>query len=240
MGRFGMSIYKLATMVVSMDEFKEILSTREVNSYVEIDDNNVLVSFSKEFDSKIIREHGLDYQEILNSKSRVDVESINYFDDVSISISAAITSYSRIYMNKIKLDILKRGGKLYYSDTDSIVTDVELDQDMVGTGLGQLKLECEASKGYFISSKTYCLVLKKKHYDKESKELRIKAKGVNEHSLKLSSFKEMYLNNKSVEAQKTSSKLDYAEGYVDISTDTVKLSPNAYTKRSKIYDSGGL
>jgi hypothetical protein len=43
------------------------------------------------------------------------MESNNNFTDVSIVISAMITSYARIYMNKIKLDILnkKRSNLLY-------------------------------------------------------------------------------------------------------------------------------
>lgn len=47
-------------------------------------------------------------------------------------ISAAITSYARIAIRKIKLDIINRlGGNIYYSDTDSIVTYVELPSNTV-------------------------------------------------------------------------------------------------------------
>ena len=34
-----------------------------------------------------------------------------------------VTSYARIFMNKIKLEILNNGGLIYYTDTDSIVID---------------------------------------------------------------------------------------------------------------------
>ena len=44
---------------------------------------------------------------------------------------------------------------LYYSDIDSIVTDIELSDDLVGTKMGQFKLEHEISEGFFISNKTY-------------------------------------------------------------------------------------
>jgi len=63
-------------------------------------------------------------------------------------------------MSKIKLDILNKGGYIYYTDTDSIVTDIPLDESLIGPNLGQFKLEYEIKKGYFISAKTYCLVLK--------------------------------------------------------------------------------
>ena len=67
-------------------------------------------------------------------------------------ISAAITSYSRIYLDQIKLKILKNGGKIYYYDTDSIITNTKL---KTGPFLGQLKLVSFLKKGYFLSSKLY-------------------------------------------------------------------------------------
>ena len=50
--------------------------------------------------------------------------------------------------------------KFNYMDTDSIVTDIELPEHLVGKGLGQFKLEYDIKEAYFISSKTYCLVFK--------------------------------------------------------------------------------
>jgi hypothetical protein len=64
-------------------------------------------------------------------------------------------------MNQIKLDIIAAGGSLFYSDTDSIVTDLTLEKlkevmpEKVGKELGQLKFEYTVSKGYFISNKVY-------------------------------------------------------------------------------------
>ena len=46
-------------------------------------------------------------------------------------------------MNKIKLDVLNKGGSIYYTDTDSIVTDIKLDESVVGKDLGKFKLEHE-------------------------------------------------------------------------------------------------
>ena len=42
---------------------------------------------------------------------------------MSIATAAMVTSYARIYMNKIKLEVLNNGGQIYYSDTDSLVID---------------------------------------------------------------------------------------------------------------------
>jgi DNA polymerase elongation subunit (family B) len=84
------------------------------------------------------------------------------FKDVSIAISAMITSYARIFITKIKLLILKLGCKIYYSYTDNLVTYIDLNiinSKLVGKELGQFKLEYLIKEGYFISNKTYCLVL---------------------------------------------------------------------------------
>lgn len=51
-------------------------------------------------------------------------------------------------MLKIKQDILSKGGKIYYTDTDSIITDIELPK--TGNDLGQFKLEHKIIRSYFI------------------------------------------------------------------------------------------
>lgn len=62
-------------------------------------------------------------------------------------------------MNKLKLDILSKKSNLYYSDTDSIVTDIKLPVDMVSEKeIGKLKLKDHIYKGIFISPKVYCFV----------------------------------------------------------------------------------
>lgn len=58
--------------------------------------------------------------------------------------------------------MLDLGGNIYYSDTDSIVTDIQLPAEYVDEKeIGKLKLEYLVDKGYFISGKTYCLILNK-------------------------------------------------------------------------------
>lgn len=43
-------------------------------------------------------------------------------------------------MSKVKLDILNKGGNIYYTDTDSLVTDIELKKDLIGKEKGKFKL----------------------------------------------------------------------------------------------------
>jgi DNA polymerase elongation subunit (family B) len=54
-------------------------------------------------------------------------------NDVSLTTAATVTSYAMIYMSKIKLDIINKGGNVYYIDTDSIVADITLNNALVGS-----------------------------------------------------------------------------------------------------------
>lgn len=74
-----------------------------------------------------------------NNSDMIENNEVSY-PSVSVAISAPVTAYGRIHINKIKKDILNLGGKLYYSDTDSIVTNIELPKEMVDTKeIGKLK-----------------------------------------------------------------------------------------------------
>ena len=111
-------------------------------------------------------------------------------------------------MHKIKLAILNVGAKIYYSDTDSIVTDLTLDRlkeelhNKIGNKIEQLKLEHLLEEAYFIFNKTYIFLTK------DGKEI-IKAKGISADSLSLSDLKFMYLNSHPIKAEKLSSNTNY-------------------------------
>jgi hypothetical protein len=231
-GRLGMSIDKPITKIVNKNDLDFILSCHEVKSFIELNENRFLITYDSEISKNICEKYELDYIKILN-KNKKDIENNIRFDDVSISTAAAITSYARIYMNKIKLEIIKKGGKIYYMDTDSIVTNIVLPKRLLGKNLGQLKLEHRVKKAYFISGKTYCLLLYNEQIIK-------KAKGVFSHSLTLNDYENMYLHNKDVFAIKGNTKIDYKKGTVNIKDKKALLRYNAYTKRIKIYNKKGL
>ena len=75
--------------------------------------------------------------------------------NVSISIAAAITAYARIHMSQFKNN---PKINLYYTDTDSIYTDSEIDDSLIDSKkLGLLKLENISKKAIFLTPKVYCL-----------------------------------------------------------------------------------
>jgi hypothetical protein len=95
----------------------------------------------KETDSKLIKE----YAKALILRTNV-------------ALASAVTAYSRMIINGHKLAALNNGANLYYSDTDSMVIDKELDPSLVDSAkLGYLKLEHTIEEGIFPLPKVYYL-----------------------------------------------------------------------------------
>ena len=75
--------------------------------------------------------------------------------NISLPIAMAVTAYARIQIYQFKEYILNKGGILYYTDTDSIFTNVHLPEDMVNSELGAMKLEYIACNAIFLAPKVY-------------------------------------------------------------------------------------
>ena len=87
----------------------------------------------------------LDYDLINEIKDELGVELVTNFRKVksNVAIAAAVTSYARIEMMKLKMLLIKLGIKLFYTDTDSIFVDKELPNYLIGKEIGQLKDELD-------------------------------------------------------------------------------------------------
>ncbi len=226
-GRFGMNISKPITEIVDSKTFNEISLTRKITTKKEITDDSILVTYIPELDESVCDSFNIDFIKAIESLK--DSKDSSTFEGVSIPIAAATTAYGRIHITKIKNQILKMGGNIYYSDTDSIVTDIELPTDMVDPKiLGKLKLEHKVVRGYFISAKTYCLI------NTEGKEIK-KAKGLKSITLKEADYIKLYKGNNIKTGKKTYSTTNYSEGSVLISNKRITLNADSYTKRTKIY-----
>jgi hypothetical protein len=67
--------------------------------------------------------------------------------NISIGIAAAITAYARIHMSQFKFN---PEINLYYTDTDSIYTDSEIEESFLSeTLLGKLNWKILVKKLYF-------------------------------------------------------------------------------------------
>ena len=139
LGRFGLDIYNSKTDLLDTEAYNEIAQTKDIHSIKNIGDK-ILVNYSNHVSKIICDELNVDYRSTIIHNIKNNNEKEETFKDVSIVISSAVTSYARIIISKIILDIMKKGGELYYSDTDSIVTNIALEDALLGTDLGKFKL----------------------------------------------------------------------------------------------------
>jgi len=100
-----------------------------------------------------------------------DTETEIYPKFINPIFSIYVTSYARITLYEYFEKVLSKGGSIYYCDTDSIITDVSLNE-FVGKELGQIKLELETDYSIFVKPKFYYMQDKQAHKDK------VKAKGM--------------------------------------------------------------
>jgi hypothetical protein len=83
---------------------------------------------AKHLDTLIFRQYNgqCEFSEIAEG-TYLAVENRNVLlGDVNIAIAAAVTSYARVFLYDIQTDVSKY-GKVYYMDTDSVCTDVNMD-----------------------------------------------------------------------------------------------------------------
>jgi DNA polymerase elongation subunit (family B) len=112
----------------------------------------------------------------------------------NIAIAAAIASKARIKLYEAQLEVQKHGGRLLYSDTDSIFAAFNKDNPVEDKLLGEhvffdtKKNDTKIKDAIFISSKSYAL----KFYD--DTEL-IKIKGINIKEIKFDELKYQFLSN---------------------------------------------
>lgn len=201
----------------------------KIVNYKELSKDKVLLTYIPKLNPEIIKSYGLDIVKILNKHKDSEIQSLEVS---SIVISAAVNAYARIYMQELKLAIIDKGGDIYYSDTDSIVTNMKLDESLVDEkALGKLKLEYIIDKAIFIAPKLYCLVTKEG-------EIIIKAKGINKNSLTFNDFFNLLENPDKKTVSKTQSIKNWENGYVLIKDILVNISSETYNKRNKVYDKG--
>jgi DNA polymerase type B, organellar and viral len=155
--------------------------------------------------------------------------SVNTSDDrnVSVAISAAITAYSRIHMSQFKNN---PDFNLYYTDTDSIYTDSDVDSYFIDNKqLGKLKFESESVEAIFLAPKMYCLNIIDQGLKYKIKGLKSTAK------LNLDDFKNLLIKNFVIKKEHTKwfRNLDEAKISLLEQIYTIKVTEN---KRKLLYN----
>jgi len=183
-GKYGMNPLQPITRVINKEKVGDILLTRKILLEVDITDKDTLLSYLPGPNKNITNEFNIELQDALNLVGGVDKQT--FIKNISIPVASAVTSYARIYMSKVKLDILSKGGKIFYSDTDSIITDIEMDKEYVDQKqIGKFKLEYFIDKAIMPSPKVYILKLKDNKFIK-------KVKGGISKNLTIENYKRLY------------------------------------------------
>ncbi|KFH61750.1 hypothetical protein MVEG_12410 [Podila verticillata NRRL 6337] len=103
--------------------------------------------------------------------------------DINVSVAAAITSYARMKLWELLQDITDIGGSIYYCDTDSVYSSIDIQEHPVlgpkwcgkgnGSNMGELKRELPKGEyivdAVFVGCKTYGYVTNKGRYHTKSK-----------------------------------------------------------------------
>jgi len=94
-----------------------------------------------------------DYNEDLNILITEEESKSKY---TMVHIASFTTAYARIKLYEKFEEVISKGGEIFYCDTDSIITNIELE---IGKKLGDLDLENEIKEGIFLFPKFYSIRL---------------------------------------------------------------------------------
>ncbi len=154
-GRFGMKDIENKIEIVDTNEAEKILKKKNVSLYTELN-NKSLIKYNTNMN--------INYKILNLVKDETSQDKIDLLANVikqrgnssSIPIAAAITSYAHMELMKYK-NI--KSNKLLYSDTDSLLMEKELDNNLISSNkLGKLKLEHIISEAYIIAPKLYLFI----------------------------------------------------------------------------------
>jgi len=146
-GKFGM---RLENTIVEMFDTSNEIENELLNDM--LDTYGMTIQDFIKIDNKLLTVRN----SVMNSVCYNDDGGDTYHgSDVNIAIASAVTAGGRMWMS-----LLKNNPKinLYYSDTDSGVVDVPLNEALVGPLLGQFKLEHVLTRAVFLAPKVYGFV----------------------------------------------------------------------------------
>nr|AGJ98066.1 truncated plasmid-related DNA polymerase [Glomus sp. DAOM 240422] len=147
-GRFGMYSILEKTSIIPSSKVSEFEREFSIQKEIRFEDKS-LISYTIENLQMLGNDR-------LPLKFKVFMDSLP--GRTNVAIASAVTAYSRMLINQAKLAALELGLEIYYSDTDSLVTNGPLPPEMINsTILGKLKLEHKIKEGIFVMPKVYYL-----------------------------------------------------------------------------------
>jgi hypothetical protein len=198
-----------------------IVATRVVKTLQEINSDSFFLTYIPRVDIENFESQGIEYCKAnLNERSHNIDKFVDVFQYTSIIFSAFLTANAMVQMHKSKLSNLAAGGSIFYTDTDSIITDLSMDKlkevmsEKVGSEVGQLNFEYSINRGYFNKNKLYALLL-------NDGTIITKGKGFSTESLSLSEYEQMYIY--SIKGTKIYSKTNYFVWSVFISNKKITI-----------------
>ena len=150
-GRFGLKYEPYRIDFVNSSKADQISINHEVFDRLTIDNNIEFIKYTSA-PSDILKELNREEYNKLKAKTDLDGE----FVIRNLTISAMITSNASIFMNSF---LNNPNNPCYYTDTDSLFIKYPLEDKYVGKELGKFSFKGIAKRAYFISPKTYCLIM---------------------------------------------------------------------------------
>lgn len=117
-----------------------------------LDNGFELIKYNLEPDLEVCYNTGTDYIEKL-----LEFDDKQFYYNMSVDIASAIATYSRMYMNKFKH---LPNNPCFYTDTDSLVLQYPMSEELIGKELGQFSNDYKNIKlGIFLDPKVYYMLL---------------------------------------------------------------------------------
>ena len=132
-GRLGMNPVTEQHLIVSNDNPTDFYSNMIITNVIDLKNGKELISYFKQHTDDNLEENS-------------DIKNI------SVVTSSIVTASARIQMSLYKTI---KGLIIYYSDTDSLYVNMELDNKYIGPELGKLKLEHIFNDAVFLAPKVY-------------------------------------------------------------------------------------
>src|SRR5277367_331748 len=154
-GIFGKTRNVLETKIINVKDITKYLITQVVETIVEIQLDLVILLLKNRRNTEILESLKGKYFPLKFSKTNKNYTIVKS----NVAIASAVTSYARCEMIKYKCI---ENINVYYSDTDSMITDKPLPTSKELSGLKNEMIKHgseQISEGYFIGPKEYALKL---------------------------------------------------------------------------------